>query len=329
MSLAEAERRENHTRALELFEQAANADTKDSKVHYNAALQYAHSRDIAKSLRHVKQSVRLDSECVHSYVLLALLYSSMKDYAAALDTCRVGLAEHPNHIMLLIVTAQVFVMLDDKAKAINVFADALSACKLSQPSNEEKSRQIETHSASISIPELDDLIDDFRPKQKHPAWKSSWQLYLEQMIEIWCCTVRCYLLAGMTSDAITCVTEAKALSPLSPQVIFLEGLIAQSQLKTEEAMLHFTNALSIDSNHVDSLIQLAVLYSKRGDHQVAKGYLETAIQIDEYNHIAWFHTAQNLQAMGDYDTAVEAFHTALSLEATAPAYAFSNLSYQL
>jgi len=119
--------------------------------------------------------------------------------------------------------------------------------------------------------------------------------------------------------------EAKNLSSLSADASFQEGLNAERQHRDAEAIIAYKQALSIDSNHKDSLIHLAALSHKQHDISQAEQYLFTVIRNDQTSHEAWYLLGVVLTSKGDLNKACECFETSIELERTAPLISYSKI----
>ncbi|KAG0199014.1 hypothetical protein BGX28_007623 [Mortierella sp. GBA30] len=82
-----------YNKAVMSFEKAIESSPMAFEGHYHLALQLAEMREISKATEAIKQSLSLNPSHIPSWHLLALLLSSQKDNARALDVCAVGLKE--------------------------------------------------------------------------------------------------------------------------------------------------------------------------------------------------------------------------------------------
>jgi tetratricopeptide (TPR) repeat protein len=131
----------------------------------------------------------------------------------------------------------------------------------------------------------------------------------------------------LLSDAFDCVYKARELSggAYLPDIHSTLGRFCLQSGRLVEAARHFESALAVDAHHVDSLVGLATVESRResGSLVLAYGYLTNALQVDGASHEAWAALGLVLRAQGKEALAAEHLLTALELERTAPAFAFS------
>lgn len=87
----------------------------------------------------------------------------------------------------------------------------------------------------------------------------------------------------------------------------------------------YEKALAIDSSHIQSLIQLAILYHKQGKLMLAEKALHNVVRHDPTCHEAWYHLGRVLHTKEQYEEASECFVTSIELEETAPLIPYSKL----
>jgi len=148
-------------------------------------------------------------------------------------------------------------------------------------------------------------------------------------IYLWLAGAQLFCELGQFKDASACVQEGRNLSNLSPDVLFYEGFIEESQQKNEEAMRCYEKALTIDSSHKETLIHLGVLYHKQEKYLLAEKCLATVVREDLNCHEAWFHLGQILNSKGEFEKASECFLAAIELEETAPVISFETIRQQV
>jgi tetratricopeptide (TPR) repeat protein len=83
--------------AIDHLLKANEKNKDDAKVLLHIALQYAENRDIKNAFKYVKLSLDLNSN-VESWILLTLLFSSMKDYQKSIACVKTALSEYPSNL---------------------------------------------------------------------------------------------------------------------------------------------------------------------------------------------------------------------------------------
>uniref|UniRef100_A0A8B9JDJ8 Tetratricopeptide repeat domain 7B n=1 Tax=Astyanax mexicanus TaxID=7994 RepID=A0A8B9JDJ8_ASTMX len=186
----------------------------DHLAAFYLALQLAVSRQIPEALGYVRQALQLQGDDVHSLHLLALLLSAQKHYHDALNIIEMALSEYPENFMLLFTKVKLETLCHGPE-------EALLTCK---------------HMLQI--------------------WKSCYNLTNPRSCVCVCvcvCVAEVYIGMLKPAEALACTQEAASLFPLSHNVLFMKGQVAELRGNTEEAKRWYEEALSISPTHVKSM----------------------------------------------------------------------------
>jgi lipoprotein NlpI len=92
-------------------------------------------------------------------------------------------------------------------------------------------------------------------------------------------------LAGAQREA----EKAAAANPNAPQPVYLLGLIAKTQNRTEEAIAAFQRVLKIDPRDTGANVNLGQLYAQQKKYAEAIAVLRTAYSVEPYNMTAVYN----------------------------------------
>lgn len=110
----------------------------------------------------------------------------------------------------------------------------------------------------------------------------------------------------------------------SAEAYYLKGMIFQDKGDTTLAISSFITATEQESDYYEAYIQLGIL-NMPTDQELAKGYLKNALVLKPKSLEALYAYAVCCQEKGDYDEAIETYHTILSINAYKEP--FFNLGY--
>lgn len=98
----------------------------------------------------------------------------------------------------------------------------------------------------------------------------------------------------------------------SAEAYYLKGMIFQDKGDTALAISSFITATEQESDFYEAYIQLGIL-NMPTDKKLAKGYLKNALNLKPKSLEALYAYAMCSQEMGDYNEAIETYHTILSI----------------
>jgi len=117
-------------------------------------------------------------------------------------------------------------------------------------------------------------------------------------------------------EAVERFTTYTSERPSNPWGFYMLGLSAWKAGDSEKAEGAFRQALSLDSAHVKSYLNLSRVLIESGRPDSAMPYLNTVLRIDETVGEAYRLIGRVHDAKGELDEAVTAYHEALSLDST-------------
>lgn len=143
-------------------------------------------------------------------------------------------------------------------------------------------------------------------------------------MEAWQDLANLYTRLESWGDADICVKKAKSIDFYSPQSWHSAGILFKAQSLHKEALVAFSVALSIEPNHVPSLVSAAKIFMDLGGSSLptAKSFLMNALQLDPTNYDAWFSLGLILNKEGLASQAADCFQAACELNSTAPVQPF-------
>nr|XP_054303500.1 tetratricopeptide repeat protein 7B isoform X3 [Pongo pygmaeus] len=292
-------------KALLAFQRAHSLSPTDHQAAFYLALQLAISRQIPEALGYVRQALQLQGDDANSLHLLALLLSAQKHYHDALNIIDMALSEYPENFILLFSKVKLQSLCRGPDEALLTCKHMLQIWKscynLTNPSDSGRGSSL-----------LDRTIADRRqlntitlPDFSDPE------------------TAEVYIGIGKPAEATACTQEAANLFPMSHNVLYMRGQIAELRGSMDEARRWYEEALAISPTHVKSMQRLALILHQLGRYSLAEKILRDAVQVNSTAHEVWNGLGEVLQAQGNDAAATECFLTALELEASSPAVPFT------
>ena len=122
-----------------------------------------------------------------------------------------------------------------------------------------------------------------------------------------------YEYMGNVDNALKDVTTLENAFPDSAYVFFYKGLL-QTKARTYEAGIDsFQKSLSLDSNNMETYVNLATLYYFSGQLDSAKNWLKLVLRRDPQEANAYNTFSQIYLSQGDYQNALVAINQALQI----------------
>eukprot|EP00743_Colponemidia_sp_Colp-15_P004884 GILK01005264.1.p1 GENE.GILK01005264.1~~GILK01005264.1.p1 ORF type:complete len:914 (-),score=174.44 GILK01005264.1:34-2406(-) len=135
---------------------------------------------------------------------------------------------------------------------------------------------------------------------------------------------------GMHERANFAIAAAAVFDSIAFESTYQRGILEECKGNPSTAVELFEKVLSVQPNHVPSLVRAASIYSNiQHDFARAHTYLTQALRIDSTCHEAWYQLGLVLASQGSHDKSCDAFLTALDLEQTAPILDVSLISKQI
>nr|XP_048708652.1 tetratricopeptide repeat protein 7B isoform X4 [Caretta caretta] len=339
-------------KALLAFQRAHSLSPTDHLAAFYLALQLAISRQIPEALGYVRQALQLQGDDANSLHLLALLLSAQKHYHDALNIIDMALSEYPENFILLFSKVKLESLCRGPDEALLTCKHMLQIWKscynLTNPSDSGRGsslldraiadrRQLNTitlpdfsdpetgsvHATSIAASRVEQALSEVASSLQSSAPKQGPLHPWMTLAQIWLHAAEVYIGIGKPAEATACIQEAANLFPMSHNVLYMRGQVAELRGNTDEAKRWYEEALSISPTHVKSMQRLALILHQLGRYSLAEKILRDAVQVNSTAHEVWNGLGEVLQAQGNDDAATQCFLTALELEASSPIVPFT------
>ena len=101
-------------------------------------------------------------------------------------------------------------------------------------------------------------------------------------------------------------------------------MLFEAQLLNKEALDAFSAALSMDPDHVPSMVSTSVLLMKNGEKSlpIARSLLMNALRVEPTNHDAWLNLGFVSKMEGSLQQAADCFQAACELKQSSPVQDF-------
>uniref|UniRef100_A0A671M0T0 Tetratricopeptide repeat protein 7B-like n=1 Tax=Sinocyclocheilus anshuiensis TaxID=1608454 RepID=A0A671M0T0_9TELE len=249
------------------------------------ALQLAVSRQIPEALGYVRQALQLQGDDVHSLHLLALLLSAQKHYHDALNIIEMALSEYPENFILLFTKVKLETLCRGPEEALLSCKRMLQIWKscynLTNPSDSGRGsslldravadrRQLNAmtlpdfsdpetgsvHATSIAASRVEQALSEVASSLQSSAPKQGPLHPWMTLAQIWLHAAEVYIGMGKAAEATACTQEAANLFPMSHNVLFMKGQVAELRGNVDEAKRWYEEALSISPTHVKTMQRL-------------------------------------------------------------------------
>ncbi|XP_006632197.2 tetratricopeptide repeat protein 7B isoform X3 [Lepisosteus oculatus] len=343
---------EYQKKALGAFQRAQSLSPTDHIAVFYLALQLAVSRQIPEALGYVRQALQLQGDDAHSLHLLALLLSAQKHYHDALNIIEMALSEYPENFILLFTKVKLETVCRGPDEALLTCKHMLQIWKscynLTNPSDSGRGsslldraiadrRQLNTmtlpdfsdpetgsvHATSVAASRVEQALSEVASSLQSSAPKQGPLHPWMTLAQIWLHAAEVYIGMGKPTEATACTQEAASLFPMSHNVLFMKGQVAELRGNMDEAKRWYEEALSISPTHVKTMQRLGLILHQLGRYSLAEKVLRDAVQVNSTAHDVWNSLGEVLQAQGNDDAATECFLTALELEASSPILPFT------
>eukprot|EP00727_Mastigamoeba_balamuthi_P006096 m51a1_g2105 putative tetratricopeptide repeat protein (950) ;mRNA; r:1608767-1612655 len=346
------ERAQWQTAALRHLHAALVADPADHSVNHFLALQYADMRELDLGLYYAHTALDLNPASGDSWNLLSLLLSARQWDDAARHAIETGLSHCPGHIGLLTTKAKLELKLNDPISSLrtglceersvksfrNVTLPQDAICEIrseGRPSMDvrsdfdRRSLSVASLTADVGIPRMSTVQD--------PSVDPNAVMLPPEL----CCTLsEAFAVLGQYEDARAVLSDQLvALSAgesairagdrqrdLLPGLLRARGNIEAMERGTpasEEALILYERALSVDPDHMETLLDVAAFHNARGERLMEESSLLSILRSYPYSHHAWLGMGTMLKDKRQASEAAQCFMTAVRLEATSPVVPFS------
>uniref|UniRef100_A0A452REN5 Tetratricopeptide repeat domain 7B n=1 Tax=Ursus americanus TaxID=9643 RepID=A0A452REN5_URSAM len=277
-------------KALLAFHRAHSLSPTDHQAAFYLALQLAISRQIPEALGYVRQALQLQGDDANSLHLLALLLSAQKHYHDALNIIDMALSEYPENFILLFSKVKLESLCRGPDEALLTCKHMLqiwkscynltnprgwvdgwsggSALLLLMPSS-RKPPTGSVHATSVAASRVEQALSEVASSLQSSAPKQGPLHPWMTLAQIWLHAAEVYIGIGKPAEATACTQEAANLFPMSHNVLYMRGQVAELRGNLDEARRWYEEALSISPTHVKSMQRLVSLGS-REDRQALR-----------------------------------------------------------
>uniref|UniRef100_A0A674BA98 Tetratricopeptide repeat domain 7B n=1 Tax=Salmo trutta TaxID=8032 RepID=A0A674BA98_SALTR len=276
---------EYQRKALGAFQRAQSLSPTDHLAAFYLALQLAVSRQIPEALGYVRQALQLQGDDVHSLHLLALLLSAQKHYHDALNIIEMALSEYPESFILLFTKVKLETLCRGPEEALLTCKHMLQIWKscynLTNPSDSGRGSSLldraiadrrtlnamtlpdfsdpetgSVHATSMAASRVEQALSEVASSMQSSAPKHGPLHPWMTLAQIWLHAAEVYIGMGKPAEATACTQEAANLFPMSHNVLFIRGQVAELRGNVDEAKRWYEEALSISPTHVKTMQRL-------------------------------------------------------------------------
>ncbi|XP_052009030.1 tetratricopeptide repeat protein 7B-like isoform X2 [Xyrauchen texanus] len=200
-------------------------------------------------------------------------------------------------------------------RSSHAFCDHVSCRRFSSTSS--------VHATSIAASRVEQALSEVASSLQSSAPKQGPLHPWMNLAQIWLHAAEVYVGMGKAAEATACTQEAANLFPMSHNVLFMKGQVAELRGNVDEAKRWYEEALSISPTHVKTMQRLGLILHQLQRYSLAEKILRDAVQVNSTAHDVWNSLGEVLQAQGNDAAATECFLTALELEASCPILPFT------
>ncbi|RWR94376.1 tetratricopeptide repeat protein 7A-like protein [Cinnamomum micranthum f. kanehirae] len=147
--------------------------------------------------------------------------------------------------------------------------------------------------------------------------------------EVWQGLATLYASLSHWNDAEICVEKARMLKQYCPATLHTEGIMHEARGRIQEALAAYSNALSLDLDHVHCKVSIGALLWKMGPKSLplARSFLSDALKLEPTNSLAWFYLGMVHKDEGRITDASDCFQAAAMLDESDPIESFGSIFY--
>ncbi|KAL4181523.1 hypothetical protein AMTRI_Chr12g237760 [Amborella trichopoda] len=294
--VSDTERKVLQGESLKSLQKALLTERQDPYVILCLGLENAVQRNLTEALDNVTKFLEVvGGSLVEGWRLLALVLSAEQQFKDAETIVDIALDETEK---------------DESLRFLRLKA-------MLQISEGQPSQAIEIYRTLLTLVQAQ--------REKTP-WKTDMEVGFGKNFEMkaWHDLAGIYTRLGMFSDACVCVDKAKSISFYSPMNWHATGELFDSQSLHGEALIAFSIALSIDPDHVPSMISMAKALRQHGKKSlaIARSFLMNALRLQPTNHEAWLNLGIVSKMEGSLQQAADCFQASYELKLLAPVQDF-------
>nr|CAD1816860.1 unnamed protein product [Ananas comosus var. bracteatus] len=295
------ERSRLQAEALKSLDEAMNLDRENPDLIFDLGLEYAEQRNTNAALSCAKECIEATGGSVlKGWRLLALVLSAQQRYSEAEVVTDAALDETAKWAQgpLLRIKAKLKVAQSSPMDAVEAYRFLLALVQA-----QRKSSGSFKSSAEVE----DNKVSEF---------------------EVWHGLANLYSSLSHWKDAEICLEKARALKPYSSAILHTEGSMHEARDQARDALAAYTNAHSIELDHVQCKVSIGSFLLKQGPKSlpVARSFLSDALRLEPTNRMAWYYLGMVHRDDGRVADAADCFQAASMLEESDPIESFSSIS---
>ncbi|XXG56866.1 hypothetical protein AAC387_Pa03g4176 [Persea americana] len=296
LTVSDSERVLFQKKSFESLHQATMIEKDNLEVILSLGLENAVQRNLDEALENAKKYLHMmGGSSVRCWKLLALIISAEQCFKDAEDIVDIALDEMGKKDQIEFL----------RLKAILQVAQA-------QPK-----RAIESYRGLLSL---------VHAQRELQIGSSGYEVDSEKFFEMeaWQDLASIYTKVGSWSDAKVCLEKARSIELYAPRSWHATGMLFEAQLLNKEALDAFSAALSMDPDHVPSMVSTSVLLMKNGEKSlpIARSLLMNALRVEPTNHDAWLNLGFVSKMEGSLQQAADCFQAACELKQSSPVQDF-------
>ncbi|XP_010556455.1 PREDICTED: tetratricopeptide repeat protein 7A isoform X1 [Tarenaya hassleriana] len=296
ISMSDSERVFFQKKFLQSLNRAAKNAEDDPEVIFDLSVENAVQRNLKTALDGaVEYSSTVAGVSARAWKHLSLVLSAEKRLEDAENVLEFAMeeADEIEQLELLKLKAVLQMAQDQPKQAIRTYSTMLTIIRAQAQPEGKKSNQYE----------------DRRRNFEMEAWQDLASIYGN---------------LGSWSDAETCLEKAKSIAFYCPRGWHATGLSLEARSLHEEALASFFLSLSIEPDHVPSIVSTAEVMVKSGGESlaIARSFLMNALRLDPTNHEAWMNLGLIAKMQGLPQQAAEFYQAAYELKLSAPVQSF-------
>ncbi|KAL2346479.1 hypothetical protein Fmac_000479 [Flemingia macrophylla] len=303
VSVLDSERSRFQRESLDSLNCAAENGNDDQEVTFSLGLENAIQRNLDAAYNNIMMYSCMTGGSTRGWQLLALILSAQQRFKDAETIVDFALDEAGgiDQLELLRLKAVLQIAHQQPRQAVETYRILLTLIQAKKELRLQDNN-IGRHQAS-----------------KHEALK---ERKLE--MESWQDLATIYTDVGSLLDAKSCVDKAQLIEFFSPKSWHITGMLLEAQSLYKEAFVSFSVSLSIETDHIPSIISTAELLMKLGMQSlpIAKSFLMNALRLEPTNHDAWFNLGLVSKKEGSLQQAADFFQAAYELKHSAPVQKF-------
>lgn|GEM_PF-1573851 len=127
-----------------------------------------------------------------------------------------------------------------------------------------------------------------------------------------------YYVSGWLSKSISAHQKALALSQEKVETLTNLAFIYSEQGKLAQALTWHKNALSLKADHVVAMVHAGISLQRLGEYKLAEAWYKNALALQPDYFLASYHLGTLYRVQGEYEQALAFFHTLLKQEIENP-----------